>query len=69
MEKVPRIADVRAVGEAELLVRFQNGVEKVYDCRQVVARPEFQLLRTAAFSAPLRSIPAATESRGATTST
>ena len=42
MEKVPRIADVRAVGEAESLVRFQNGVEKVYDCRQVVARPEFR---------------------------
>jgi hypothetical protein len=49
MEKVPCIADVKAVGDSELLVRFQNGVEKVYDCRPVVARPEFQLLRTPAF--------------------
>jgi hypothetical protein len=49
MEKIPRVANVRAVGETELLVRFQNGVEKVYDCCQVVARPQFQLLRSPAF--------------------
>jgi hypothetical protein len=33
----------------ELLVRFENGVEKTYDCRQLLARPQFARLRSPAF--------------------
>ena len=49
MARIPHIASVEPVGETELLVRFANGVEKIYDCRQVLARPQFRLLNTPAF--------------------
>jgi hypothetical protein len=37
------------MGQAELLVRFENGVEKVYDCRPILTRLQFHLLSTPAF--------------------
>lgn len=49
MHGVPRIAAVEAKRETELFVRFENGVEKTYDCREILARPEFHLLRAPAF--------------------
>jgi hypothetical protein len=49
MSKIPRVTKVEALGGRELLVRFENGVSKIYDCGQVLARPQFQLLRHAAF--------------------
>ena len=49
MSTSPRLTSVEAVGETQLLVRFANGVEKVYDCRQVLDRPQFGLLRNPAF--------------------
>ncbi len=57
MEKTPRIASVEPAGQAELLVRFQNGVEKIYDCRPLLARPEFRLLADAAFFRAVRVDP------------
>jgi hypothetical protein len=48
MRNAPRIKSVTAVGDAELLVSFANGVEKVYDCKPVFARPEYHLLKAPA---------------------
>ena len=39
-----RVAAVEPLGQAELLVRFENGVDKIYDCRPLLDRPQFGLL-------------------------
>ena len=49
MNNVPRIASLEPVGPLELLVQFDGGQKKVYDCRQLMARPEFQPLANPAF--------------------
>ena len=49
MEGIPRIKGVTAIGNLELLVRFDNGVEKTYDCEPLLSRPEFHLLKVPAF--------------------
>lgn len=49
MERIPRITDVEPLGQTELLVRFENGVDKIYDCRPLLGRPQFRLLADAAF--------------------
>ncbi len=45
------------MGEFRLLVRFENGVEKTYDCRALLARPEFHLLKVPAFFGAVRVDP------------
>jgi len=45
---------VEAKGCAELLVRFENGAERVYDCRPILSLPQFQLLTTPAFFRAVR---------------
>ena len=57
MESVPRLLAVEPVGETELLVRFDNGVEKLYDCRQVSARPASTCSTLPAFFAVLKVDP------------
>ena len=54
MESTPRIATVRAIGPARLLIRFRNGEQKVYDCGALVSRPAFQLLASPAFFRAVR---------------
>ena len=54
MPGIPRIKSVTVVGESELLVRFENGVEKAYDCQFLFARPEFHLLKVPAFFRAVR---------------
>lgn len=49
MKRIPRIKSTAAVGDLELQVRFDNGVEKTYDCEPLLARPEFRLLSLPAF--------------------
>jgi hypothetical protein len=49
MDRTPRIVHVEPVGQAELFVRFENGVEKIYDCRLLFGRPRFNLLANPAF--------------------
>lgn len=49
MERVPKIVSVEPIGQTELLVRFDNGVAKTYDCRPLLGRPQFRLLANAAF--------------------
>jgi hypothetical protein len=45
----PQILSVRAQEGKKLVVRFANGIEKVYDCAQLLGRDMFQLLRNDAF--------------------
>jgi hypothetical protein len=53
----PRVRRVTACGRASLAVEFDNGAEKVYDCTGLLARPEFELLRTPAFFRAVRVDP------------
>ena len=57
MERIPRIASVEPLGQAELLVRFENGVGKIYDCRPLLGRPQFRLLANTAFFRAVRVDP------------
>jgi len=41
----PRIADVKAQPHKKLLVRFHNGVTKLYDCKRILNLPAFEPLR------------------------
>ena len=54
MEKIPRIKAAQAIGQTQLLVRFENGVEKIYDCAPILSRPQFNLLKTPAFFRAVR---------------
>lgn len=47
--EIPRILSVCPQEEKKLLVKFSNGVEKIYDCGQILQLETFQLLRTEAF--------------------
>ena len=49
MERIPQIKAVKAIGDARLLVTFDGGVEKTYDCGSLLARPQFHLLASPAF--------------------
>ena len=57
MDRVPRIAAVKAMKGGKLLVRFENGVEKVYECGQILSKPQFQLLKIDAFFRAVRVDP------------
>jgi hypothetical protein len=45
----PRIESVKPLAGKRLLVKFVNGVEKVYDCKQLLHLDMFQSLRNEAF--------------------
>jgi len=57
VESIPRIVAVKPRGQVELLVRFDNGVEKIYDCRPLLGGPQFRLLATTAFFRAVRVDP------------
>lgn len=57
MEGIPRILSVAAISDTELLVGFEGGVEKVYDCTRLLSRPQFALLKTPAFFRAVRADP------------
>ena len=57
MDRIPRIESVQPKGATELLIRFENGVEKRYDCGPLLDLPQFALLRTAAFFRAVRVDP------------
>jgi len=54
MEGIPRIISTKPIGDSDLLVRFENGEEKIYDCEPLFSRPEFRLLRVPAFFRAVR---------------
>ena len=49
MEKIPKIKAVQPIGEARLLVTFESGIKKIYDCSSLLFRPQFHLLESPAF--------------------
>ena len=44
----PKIKSVKSLAEKKLLVKFSNGVEKIYDCNQLLQREMFQPLNNEA---------------------
>ena len=46
---VPRILSVQALEDKRLLVKFVDGLEKVYDCTPLLRLERFQLLNHEAF--------------------
>jgi hypothetical protein len=49
MKKIPKIKAVQTVGEARLLVTFENGIKKTYDCGSLLFRPQFHLFASSGF--------------------
>ncbi|MFH0947642.1 MAG: DUF2442 domain-containing protein [Elusimicrobiota bacterium] len=49
MEQIPRIKTVKTIGGVRLLVTFDSGVKKIYDCESLLARSQFHLLGSPAF--------------------
>jgi hypothetical protein len=45
----PTILSVQVQEDKKLLVKFDNGVEKFYDCTQLLSMEMFQLLKNDAF--------------------
>ena len=41
----PKISSVKALENKKLLVKFVNGVEKIYDCTQLLNLEMFQVLK------------------------
>lgn len=54
---IPQIKSVIPLPEHHLLVTFANGVQKVYDCHQIVDLERFQLLQSEAFFKSVRVDP------------
>ena len=54
MQYPPRIQTVAAQQPATLLVCFDNGIKKTYDCHRILALPQFQLMRDPAFFRAVR---------------
>ncbi len=47
--EIPQIASVHPQEHKKLLVKFINGVEKIYDCAQILQLDTFQHLHNEAF--------------------
>ena len=45
----PKISSVQALENKKLLVKFVNGVEKIYDCNELLSMEMFEVLKTEAF--------------------
>ena len=49
MEKIPKIIAIQPAGEARLLITFESGIKKIYDCSSLLFQPQFHLLASSAF--------------------
>jgi hypothetical protein len=45
----PKILSVQALDDKKLLVKFVNGVEKIYDCNPLLSMNMFEVLKNDAF--------------------
>ena len=54
MATIPRVVSATPAEDWQLVVCFDNGQERRYDCRSLLTRPEFFLLRTPAFFRAVR---------------
>jgi len=50
----PKVQSVKPLEDKRLLVKFVNGVEKIYDCNPLLHLEMFQLLRNDAFFKSVR---------------
>jgi hypothetical protein len=57
VDQIPRIRSVRPLSDSELLVCFDNGVEKLYDCAPLFTRHQFSRLRVPALFRAVRADP------------
>lgn len=57
MGRIRRIKTVEVIGTLQLLVHFDNGEQRIYDCRPLLLRPNFHLLETPAFFKAFRVDP------------
>ena len=53
----PKIESVTPLADFSLRITFANGVEKIYDCRPLLADPSFALLRSPALFRAVRVDP------------
>lgn len=49
MDKIPKINAIKPIGDSRLLVTFESGIKKIYDCSFLLSRPQFHLLANPAF--------------------
>jgi len=54
MQSIPQVDTVQPIGEMRLLVRFRNGEQRMYDCEQLLTRPQFHLLTDPGFFQAVR---------------
>jgi len=54
MAECPRILQATALPNKKLKVTFDNGRIKIYDCNQLLKRPEFALLKNDSFFMAIR---------------
>jgi hypothetical protein len=54
MEGIPRIKTVAVIGPLRLMVGFDNGIAKEYDCAPLLARSSFQMLSDIGFFRAVR---------------
>jgi len=47
--RTPKVESARPLNAMRLLVRFNNGVDKVYDCSQLLHLEVFRILKSEAF--------------------
>jgi hypothetical protein len=45
----PKIQSVKPLENKRLLIKFENGIEKIYDCNQLLHLEVFRLLKSDAF--------------------
>jgi hypothetical protein len=57
MKRIPRIHSVKALGPLRLIVKFENAMEKEYDCAPLLNRPAFRLLRDPGFFRSVKADP------------
>jgi hypothetical protein len=50
----PKVLSVQTKQHKKLLVKFVNGIEKIYDCTQLLNMDMFQLLKNDAFFKSVR---------------
>ncbi len=46
---LPKILTIRPLDQKKLLVTFDNGIKKIYDCKQLLKLEMFQVLQNDAF--------------------
>ena len=54
MATIPKIKSIKPIPPTGLLVLFDNGCERIYDCTNILDLPSFRLLKDPAFFKTVR---------------